>query len=344
MDKNLKVLGGFLAAAIGDAMGAATETRNQEQIREYFEGRVTDLLDIPDDVPSRGWEKGSVTDGFSLAYCTALTLIERNGEVDEEAAEDVIMMWSDSRYYSLADDDMAVAIERLTGNPLNFHDDFLSHDSTRGTNASAIRIAPVGLASGGDVRKAIINAIMMALPLQQNSTSLAASCAVAGAVSEALNEEATVASVIEAGLLGAQAGDAYGISIDCQLSNPSVYRRIEMAVDIAKKHEDDPETGMKELAEVVGCGISAAESVPTAFGLFAMLGGKVMDTITAAVNIGGCTPAIATIAGALAGTLSGSDEKLTEYLSVIDEVNGFDIRSVSEKLSELGQNNKIKEL
>ena len=69
-----------------------------------------------------------------------------------------------------------------------------------------------------------------------------------------------------------------------------------------------------------------------------------MDTITAAVNIGGCTPAIATIAGALAGTLSGSDEKLTEYLSVIDEVNGFDIRSVSEKLSELGQNNKIKEL
>ncbi|MBQ4251522.1 MAG: ADP-ribosylglycohydrolase family protein, partial [Erysipelotrichaceae bacterium] len=90
MYKNLKVLGGFLAAAIGDAMGAATETRNQEQIREYFEGRVTDLRDIPDDVPSRGWEKGSVTDGFSLAYCTALTLIERNGEVDEEAAEDVI--------------------------------------------------------------------------------------------------------------------------------------------------------------------------------------------------------------------------------------------------------------
>ncbi len=336
MEKNRRVLGGFLAAAIGDAMGAATETRTQEQISRHFEGRVTALREIPDDVPSRGWEQGSVTDGFSLAYCTALTLIERNGEVDEEAAEDAILMWSDSRYYLLADDDVAVAIERLKGNPLIFHDDFLSYDSTRGTNASAIRISPVGLASGGDVRKAIINAIMMALPLQQNSTSLAASCAVAGAVSEAMNEAAAVDSIIEAGLLGAQAGDAYGNSIDGQLSNPSVYRRIEMAVDIAKKHEDDPEAGMKELAEVIGCGISAAESVPTAFGLFVLFKGKVMDTITAAVNIGGCTPAIATIAGALAGTLNGVNEEMIKLLLPINEANGFDIQSVSEKLSELG--------
>ena len=337
MEKNRKVLGGFLAAAIGDAMGAATETRSHEQILEYFEGPVTDFREIPDDVPSRSWERGSVTDGFSLAYCTALTLIERNGEVDEEAAEDAVLMWADSRFYPLADDDVAVAIERLKENPLVLHDDFLSYDSTKGTNASAIRISPVGLASGGDVRKAIINAIMMALPLQQNSTSLAASCAVAGAISEAMNEEATVASVIESGLLGAQAGDAYGNSIDGQISNPSVYRRIEMAVDISKKHKDDPEAGMKELAEVIGCGISAAESVPTAFGLFVLFKGKVMDTITAAVNIGGCTPAIATIAGALAGTLSGPDEELLEYLPEIDEVNGFDIRSVSERIYKLGQ-------
>ena len=336
MEKNRKVLGGFLGAAIGDAMGAATETRSHQQILDCFQGEVTEIKDIPDDVPSRGWERGSVTDGFSLAYCTALTLIERNGEVDEEAAEDAVLMWADSRFYPLADDDVAVAIERLKENPLVLHDDFLSYDSTKGTNASAIRISPVGLASGGDVRKTIINAIMMSLPVQQNSTSLAASCAVAGAVSEALNEDSTVDSVIEAGLLGAQAGDAYGNSIDCQLSNPSVYRRIQMASDIAKKYENDPEQGVRELAEVIGCGISAAESVPVAFGLFRMFNGKAMDTIIAAVNIGGCTPAIATITGALAGTLNGVNEEMIKLLLPINQANDFDIQSVSEKLSELG--------
>ena len=36
MGKYNKILGGLLAAAVGDAMGAATETRNTKQIKEKF--------------------------------------------------------------------------------------------------------------------------------------------------------------------------------------------------------------------------------------------------------------------------------------------------------------------
>ena len=40
LSKEEKILGGFLGAAAGDAMGAATETRSIDDIREKFGGYV----------------------------------------------------------------------------------------------------------------------------------------------------------------------------------------------------------------------------------------------------------------------------------------------------------------
>ena len=59
---NDKIYGSLLAAALGDAMGAATETRSIEQIKEKFGGLVTEILPIPEDVFARGMPLGSVTD------------------------------------------------------------------------------------------------------------------------------------------------------------------------------------------------------------------------------------------------------------------------------------------
>ena len=335
-----RILGGLLGGAIGDAMGAATETRSRQQIIERFGSPVTELITPPDDVFARGFEKGSVTDDFSLAYYTALEIIYANGHISDSVAEKALVSWSKTPYFALAGPTTVAAVNRILGNETESRYSFLTVDNSKGSNGSAMKIAPVGLASHGDVQKAIEDAITICKPTHFNSTSLAGGCAVAAAVSEAMHEDATVDTVIKAGLIGARQGNEYGCSHGRQLANPSVYKRIKLAVSIAEKYNGDIERTMDELADIIGCGLSAAEAVPVSFGLLKACNGDPMEVIRAAVNIGNDTDTIATIAGAIAGTLIGANEEMLSYLETIDEVNGFDLRIVASGLEMLGGQNE----
>ena len=44
---NQKILGSILGAAVGDAMGAATETKSARQIQKIFGGRVEEFKTPP---------------------------------------------------------------------------------------------------------------------------------------------------------------------------------------------------------------------------------------------------------------------------------------------------------
>ena len=90
---------------------------------------------------------------------------------------------------------------------------------------------------------------------------------------------------------------------------------------------------MKELSEIIGCGLSAAEAVPTAFGLLAASEGDVEKAVIAAVNIGNDTDTIATIVGAMTGTLNGYYNK--KQLDLINQVNRFDLEYIAIKLVNL---------
>ena len=335
-----RILGGLLGGAIGDAMGSATETRSRQQIIERFGGPVTDLITPPDDVFARGFERGSVTDDFSLAYYTALEIIYANGNIDDSVAEKALLSWSKTPYFALAGPTTVAAVNRILGNETENQYSFLTVDNSKGSNGSAMKISPVGLASHGDVRKAIEDAITICKPTHFNSTSLAGGCAVAAAVSEAMHSDATIDSVIRAGLAGAKYGDEYGCKEGRQLANPSVYKRIKLAVSIAERYQGDIERTMDELADIIGCGLSAAEAIPVSFGLLKACGNDTMKVIRAAVNIGNDTDTIATIVGAMAGTLNGPDEEMMNYLETINSVNGFDLKIVASGLEMLGGTNE----
>ena len=51
---NKKVLGCLLGAAVGDAMGAATETKSTRQIERTFGGAVREFKTPPQDTLARG--------------------------------------------------------------------------------------------------------------------------------------------------------------------------------------------------------------------------------------------------------------------------------------------------
>ncbi len=330
MSNYKKILGGLLAAAVGDAMGAATETRNTDQIKERFGGFVMDFITPPDDVFARGFKRGSVTDDFSLAYYTAMAIINHKGIINNTTAHAALINWAKTPYYRLAGPTTNVAINRILGKEDTDSGVFKpAYDNLKGTNGGAMKIAPVGLASGGDVDKAIKNAITICKPTHNNSTSLSGACAVAAAVAQALNKDATVDSMISAGLKGALEGEKHGI----QLANPSVYKRILLAVNIGKRCKNDIVKAMKELSDIIGCGLSAAEAVPTAFGLLAASEGDVEKAVIAAVNIGNDTDTIATIVGAMAGTLNSYYNK--KQLELINQVNRFDLEYIADKLVNL---------
>lgn len=324
-----KILGGLLGGAIGDAMGSPTETRSMEQIKEKFGGYVKTFITPPDDVFARGFEAGSVTDDFSLAYCTAEAIIKSNGVITDQCAKNALLNWSSTPYIRLAGPTTIAAIEKLKGIETPTKYDFLSVDNSKGSNGSAMKIAPAGLISNGNIDNAINNAIILCMPTHGNSTSLSGACAVAAAVSKALDNNATVDSLIEAGLHGAKLGEEYGIKIGKRLACPSVYKRIKLAVNIAEECNGDIEKTMKELTDIIGSGLSCAEAVPCAFGLIKATDGNAMESIFGGVNIGNDTDTIATIVGAITGTLQGASAFPMNYLELINKVNNYDLENIA---------------
>ena len=158
-----KILGGLLGGAIGDAMGAATETRTTAQIIDRFGGLVKDFIAPPDDVFAHGWPRGSVTDDFSLAYCTAEAIIRSNGVITDETAKDALISWGKTPYFVMAGPTTVACVDRLLGKPpVPNKYDFLSVDNSKGSNGSAMKISPAGLVSKGNVEKAVKNAITIA--------------------------------------------------------------------------------------------------------------------------------------------------------------------------------------
>ena len=55
---NQKILGCLLGAAVGDAMGSATETKSTRQIEKTFGGRVEGFKEPPRDTMARGRRAG----------------------------------------------------------------------------------------------------------------------------------------------------------------------------------------------------------------------------------------------------------------------------------------------
>ncbi|MBQ1877883.1 MAG: ADP-ribosylglycohydrolase family protein, partial [Erysipelotrichaceae bacterium] len=164
MEKIRKILGGLLAGAVGDAMGAPTETRSTQQIIDKFGGLVTAFLTPPEDVFAHGFPAGSVTDDFSLAYYTAQAIINAHGVIDDDTAAAALLKWADTPYYVMAGPTTRAAVDRIRGLEAPKLDFVMAVDNSKATNGSAMKIAPVGLASNGDVDKAIRDAITVCRP------------------------------------------------------------------------------------------------------------------------------------------------------------------------------------
>lgn len=325
-----KILGGLLGGAVGDAMGAATEVRTMEQIKDYFGGYVRDFIAPPPDTFGRGREAGQITDDFSQAYFLATEILDNGGKVNEAVAKSALLKWSecDEYFIPFAGPTTREAIMRIRGEKINNAMDFLFNNNGQASNGSAMRIPPVGMFNPGNVDKAIEDAISVCMPTHPNNLSISGACAVSAAVSEAMMENSNVFTILQAGLYGARVGETMGRRVGKILSGPSVEKRINFAVELSLR-VNTMEEAMLSISDYIGTGLHISEAVPAAFGLLIAAKGDVMETIYASVNIGGDTDTIATISGAIAGTLRGSSAFPKGYLDIIESRNNLDLVSLA---------------
>ena len=329
LSKEEKILGGFLGAAAGDAMGAATETRSIDDIREKFGGYVKTFLTPPDDVFAAGRSAGSVTDDFSLIKHLAEALIKSGGAVTDAVAEEAVLTWYDEgTYLAMVGPSIVECVARLRNMPFEKRYPNITIDNFATTNGSGMRILPVGLLSGGDIDKAIGDAVVICRPTHNNISSMSGGCAVAAGVAAAMRENATSLSIVEAGLKGAR----YGEKIGAHVAVPSVYRRISLAVEIGLR-SDDFERTIYDLNALIGTGLSAYQSIPAAFGIVAASKGDAMTGLFMGVNAGDDADTVACMVGSMLGTLQGAGAYPAEYIDVIDRANDYDIRGLAKRFS-----------
>lgn len=335
MTKVEKIYGGLLGAAVGDCIGAATETRSIQMIYEKWGGWVTDFVEIPDDTFMAGKPTGRATDDFGLAYYTAKAIVKHGGAINDEVAKEALLTWSETSYYDQAGPTTRAAVARMRGEDVPVTGVVTACDNSKASNGSAMKIGPVGLVSGGDIDKAIEDTIVICMPTHGNNVALSAAAAVSAGIAAALKDGATLDDVIKAGIYGAKKGYEIGSKVGKPVATPSVEKRIELAVEIGKKYKGDVYAAMQEISDIIGTGLAAYEAVPAAFGLMVAADGDPVQAVLGGVNAGSDTDTVATIIGSMVGTLHGYKAYPQKWVDKIEQENNFHLESLAQELAAL---------
>lgn len=318
-----KAYGCLAGLALGDALGMATEFLTPQQIEEHY-GWVDGLVSAPSWHPHAALPRGHVTDDTGQALALAGIYIH-DGAMSAEAAAQAILRWADAQGEHLGlciglSTRRALAALRAGADP---------RESGREgrTNGAAMRSAPIGIVHPGDFDGALRDVIEAALPTHGTRAAISAAAAVAWAVAEAMQADATVESVLERAMAGAVRGREHGVWV----WTAPLERRIELARRLVREAVDE-RAALRALYDYVGVDLTVTESIPAAFGLVELAGGDPMRAVIYAANIGGDTDTIGAIAGAVCGALRGIGAIDGELLRQIEEVNHLSLEQVATDL------------
>jgi len=339
-----KILGCLTGAAAADAMGAATEVRTRQQIRDYFGGWVTGFEKPPADTFGRCNEAGMCTDDFLQAKYIMDALLAHQRQVSDEAMREAFGRWLAYPYYAnftgpttraamraLFSDARGASPDELEGEKLSVQ--IINNANNGATNGAAMKIWPAAVLHPGNVEKAIQCALDICRFTHNNVLAMSGAAAMAAAISEALQRVTSAESIIAAGIYGADRGYRLAVEQEAMMvAGPSVARRIELAVTLGKRHAHW-ETAIVDISDIIGTGLHVSEAVPAAFGLFACSPDSAVDAVISAVNIGNDTDTVATMVGALAGAFHGAGAFPAGYLTTVDRMNHFDLTALAREIT-----------
>ena len=323
---NGRIYGCLAGVAVGDALGMPMAGWTPGEVKRRY-GSVTTLLVPVSDHPLHGsLPLGSITDDTQLTMAI-VDMILVDGAVSRRGMADRIVKWVTEN--NLLETRILGPSTKAAVRDLMAGRDPSETGRMGTTNGGAMKIAPVGIINvARPMAKLVDDVEETCMPTHNTGVAIAASCAVAAAVAEALRPGATVASVVSASRRAARLGERRGT----QLAYPSVDKRIAMATRIARGKA--PDRAAEELYDRIGADISSSDAIPTAIGLFVAGGGDPMKTITLTANMGGDTDTIGAMAGGIAGAYTGIGAFPRSILDTVERVNGLDLADKSRRLLE----------
>jgi ADP-ribosylglycohydrolase len=329
-------------AAVGDALGGATEGWEAREIREhvggYVEGVITSIRHQRNAVKpfSPFWKgDGHVTDDTLMTRVLVRAYEQKRDHLDAYDVERLVVP-------ALVDE--AQWIPELDREDLLYHRLFLAekwlvlklrygHADPRDAGVgnivncgAAMYIAPVGIANAGGPDAAYVEALDLT-GAHQSSYGREAAGVLAAAVAAALHPDATVDSVVAVAL---------------RLAKDATRDAIEAVADAAARLDGWRDGGLEALRAAfapfdsvgehyarpaqnarIPSRLHAIEEVPVALGLLVASGGDYAETMLGGVNYGRDSDSIASMGGALAGALGTPVPR--DWVEQIGEASRLDL-------------------
>ena len=357
VDRAVAALAG---AAVGDALGGATEGWEAREIREhmggYVEGVIRSIRHQRNALKpfSPFWKgDGHVTDDTLMTRVLVRAYALKRDHLDAYDVE---------RYVVPAIVDEATWIPELDREDLLYHRLFLAekwlvlklrygHADPRDAGVgnivncgAAMYIAPVGIANAGGPDAAYAEAIDLT-GAHQSSYGREAAGVLAAALAEAIAPGATVDSVVAVALRLAK--DATRSAIDAVVDTAAnldgwrdggleALRAAFAPFDSVGEHYAQPAQNAR-----IPSRLHAIEEVPIALGLLVATRGDYSETMLGGVNYGRDSDSIASMGGALAGALGSQVPRA--WIEEVGEASKLDLEEPGRTMAEVAEEIFIKD-
>ncbi|GAA1765622.1 ADP-ribosylglycohydrolase family protein [Nonomuraea sp. AD125B] len=338
-----RATGCVAGAAVGDALGGATEGWTPEQIVERYGGRVEGIVPPYNDDwrnarPIAPYHKGDghITDDTLMTHALIRVYEKAGRHLDAYAmAEHLVPELMGERRWIPELEAEALPLQRI----------FLAekwivarlhygHADPREAGVgnivncgAAMYVAPVGIVNAADPDAAYAEAIDLT-GAHQSSYGREAAGVMAAAVAEAMRPGATADSVVSACLRLAKDGTRAAIEAVCEAAAglghwEGSFETLRAAVrpyDTVADTYRDQGLGARRPSRV-----HSIEELPLALGMLVIAKGDYRETVLGGVNYGRDADSIASMGGAIAGALGGLAAVPAEWVEQVGAASRTDL-------------------
>jgi ADP-ribosylglycohydrolase len=348
-----KSVGCLVGAAVGDALGGATETALPEQIRARYGGWVDGIVppfhaDWASARPLAPYHKGDghITDDTLMTHALVRAYAAKRDHLDAYDVVDLLVPDLLERVVYIPDlEREAVAFHRLAAAErwlvTRLHH---AHADPREAGVgnivncgAAMYMAPVGVVNAGDPAGAYAEAVEIA-GAHQHSYGREAAAVFAAAVAAAMAPGATVDDVVSACLDLARDGTRAAIAAvvkeaqayDDWRAAIAPLRAAMAPYDTVGEDYRRPGLGARRPSR-----LHSIEELPAALGMLVVARGEFREAVLGAVNYGRDADSTATMTGAIAGALGGAPAVPAEWSSTVARASRLDLTGPARMLAEV---------
>jgi ADP-ribosylglycohydrolase len=348
-----KTVGCLVGAAVGDALGGATETALPEQIRARYGGWVDGVAppyhaDWATARPLTPYHKGDghITDDTLMTHALVRAYERKRDHLDAYDVAELLVPDLLERVVQVPDMERRTvtfhrlaAAERWLVTRLHYaHADPREAGVGNVVNCgAAMYAAPVGVVNAGDPAGAYAEAVEIT-GAHQHSYGREAAGVLAAAVAAAMTPGASIADVVAACLDLAR--DGTRAAIDAVVKEAQGYDDWRAAIgplraavapyDTVGEDYRNPGLGARRPSR-----LHAIEELPVALGMLVVARGQYRPAVLGAVNYGRDADSTATMAGAIAGALGGAAVVPAEWSEAVAEASQTDLAAPARALAEV---------